>query len=220
VDAGGISRLRDVLAGGYLALEPDRQLAASLLERWPATVSLVKVANEFHRRAARWAVNGGTPGFPVPPASGVIFAASGYPLAGGFHAAAAADRPDALFAYAEADLKAVVFARGLLATRDPLHVSANQALARDPAGLLGPPEAQAVTERGPVMLQLQLCAQWWPGDFAAWAVAEYARLLPSGSSLAVSLGIPGGADGSAEFMTDIGRVGGTICPHTEAEVSG
>jgi hypothetical protein len=56
-----------------------------------------------------------------------------------------------------------------------LRVSAYHTLARDPAGLLGAPEAQAVTKRGPVMLQLQLCAQWWPGKFAAWAVIEIAE---------------------------------------------
>jgi hypothetical protein len=54
VDAGGIGHLRDVLAGGYLAI----------LERWPRTALLVRSANEFHRRAARWAVTGGWPDFP------------------------------------------------------------------------------------------------------------------------------------------------------------
>ena len=80
VDAARITRLRDVLAGGHLALEPDRRLAASILRRSPWTAARVTGANDFHRRVATWAVGGGTPDFPVPPAVGVIFAASGYPL--------------------------------------------------------------------------------------------------------------------------------------------
>jgi hypothetical protein len=187
VDAGRISRLRDVLAGGHLALEPDRRLAASILERWPATASLVRAANEFHRRAAQWAVTGGTSDFPIPPAAGVIFAASGYPLPGGFHATAAAARPDALFAYAEVDQPAISFSRALLAARDPERVSVYAASARNPDGLLAAAQARAILGRGPVMVQLQLCAQWWPAEFAAWAVAEYARLLPSGRVMALRL---------------------------------
>jgi hypothetical protein len=164
----------------------------------------------------------------------VIFAASGYPLRGGttdssgysiyagFHAAAQAARPDALFAYASADQDAVAYTHALLAYPDPGRVSAYEASASDPTGLLGAPQAQAILARGPVMVQLQLCAHWWPADFAAWAVAEYARLLRElspGSTLALTLGITGGGRGGTEFMAYLGRAGGTVCLHTEDEVA-
>jgi hypothetical protein len=216
MDVARIVRLRDVLAGGYLALEADRRLAA----RWPWAGDLVKDANKFHRRAATWAVTGGTPGFPVRPAAGVVFAASGYPLPGGFHEAAAAACPGALFVYLDAVPEAVAYSRALLGAPDPLRVSARLASARDPAGLLAVPAVQAILDRGPVMVQLQLCCQWWPGDFCAWAVAEYARLMPSGSMLALSLGVPGGAPGAAELTADISRAGGSLYPHDEAAVAG
>jgi hypothetical protein len=219
LDAGRIGRLRDVLAGGHLALEPDRRLAADILSRWPWVGGLVRGANDSYRRAAEWAVAGGTPDFPVPPAAGVIFAASGYPVGGGFHATAARARPDALFSYASADAASVMFARALLAAPDPQHVSAYPASARDPAGLVGARQAKAILERGPAMVQLQLCAQWWPSAFCEWAGAEYARLLPPGSSLALSLGIPGGAPGAAEFTADISRAGGRVYSHTEGQVA-
>ena len=233
LDAGRIGRLRDVLAGGHLALEPDRQLAASILQRWPWAGDLTKGANEFYPRAAHWAVVGGTPEFPVPEAAGVIFAGSGYPppdgtdssgrpVYRGFHAAAQAARPDALFAYADADPEAVAFTEALLADPDPERVSAYEAAASDPARLLGAPQAQAVLARGPVMVQLQLCAHWWPSDFAAWAVAEYAKLLRElapGPKLALTLGITAGAPGGTEFMAYLGRAGGTVCLHTEEEVA-
>jgi hypothetical protein len=220
LDAGRIARLRDVLAGGHLALEPDRRLAADIRKRWPWAGALVAGANEFHRRAAAWVVAGGAPDFHVPPAAGVIFAASGYPLPGGFHRAAAVISPDALFAYANSDPAAITFSRALLAAPERGRVSVYAASARDPAALLGAAQARAILEHGPVMVQLQLCAQWWPAGFCAWAVAEYARLLPSGSSLALSLVVPGGGCGGAEFMADIGLAGGRFYPHADAEVAG
>lgn len=220
VDAGRIGRLRDVLAAGYLALEADRTLAAQVLEGRPWLRDMVTGANEFHRRAAEWAVRGGTPEFPVRPAAGVIFAACGYPLPGGFHAAAAAAAPDALFAYADIDAAAITYNLALLAAPDPEHVSVFAGSARDPAGLLSAGHAIAMLERGPVMVQLQLCAHWWPPAFCAWAVCEYGRLLPRGSTLALSLGVAGGAPGAAEFSADLERAGGRIYGHTEAEVAG
>jgi hypothetical protein len=219
LDVGQIARVRDVLAGGHLGLDADRRLAADILKRWPWTAGLVDDANWFHRRAAYQAVTGGTPDFPVPPAAGVIFAACGYPLPGGFHAEAQAARPDALFVYAEADPFAIMYNRALVAAPDPEHVSAHAGSARDPAGLLSSGHAQAIMARGPVMVQLQLCAQWWPSGFCAWAVREYARLLSPGSTLALSLGVPGGAPGVAEFSEGISRAGGAIYPHTGAEVA-
>jgi hypothetical protein len=220
VDPGRIARLRDVLAGGHLALEADRLAAGKILQRWPATAELVKGANEFHRRAAAWAVSGGTPDSPVPRAAGVIFAACGYPLPGGFHAAARAARPDALYCYASGDPATVSFCRSLLAAPDPLRVSAYLASARDPAAVLGAPAARVVLDRGPVMVQLQFCCQRWPSAFCAWAVAEYARLLPSGSSLALSLGIAGGGSGADGLAAAIGGAVGTVHVHTEDEVAG
>ena len=219
LDARRIACLRDALADGHWSYRENRELAAQILDRWPGTAALVKGANGFHGRAAAWAVSGGTPEFRVVPAAGVIFAASGFPLRDGFHGAAQAAAPAALFAYAEADAEAAVISRELLAGSDPGRVCAYQASACDPAGLLGAGEARGILARGPVMVQLQLCAQWWPGKFAAWAVAEYARLLPPGSSLALSLVIPGGGDGAAGFMADVGRAAGRIYSRGAAEVA-
>ena len=67
--------------------------------------------------------------------------------------------------------------------------------------------------------QLQLCAQWWAPEFAAWAVAEYGRRLPSGSTVALSLAVPAGGNGADLFMSDISRAGGTIYPHTVDDVA-
>ncbi|HZR53628.1 MAG TPA: SAM-dependent methyltransferase [Streptosporangiaceae bacterium] len=233
LDAGRIARLRDVLAGGHMGLAPDRQLARSILERWPGTASLVKSANDFNSRTAVWAVSGGTPEWPVPPAEGVIFAASGYPVGvktdresfralpgGGFHPGAAEQAPRALFVYADADPGAVLMSKVLLSEPEPLRVSACQVPASDPAALLSTPAARVLLDRGPVMVQLQLCAMWWPPELAAWAVAEYGRLLPPGSTVALSLIVPGGASDSHEFLAAFGGAGGIVYPHTEADIAG
>jgi hypothetical protein len=233
VSTRGIARLRDVLAGGHLGLQADRDLAAQILERWPGTGALVKAGNEFHRRAAARAVAGGEAGFPAPPAEGVIFAASGFPLGtrtdpesfralpgGGFHPRAAGQAPSALFVYADADPLAVELSKVLLGQPEPLRVSACQVPASDPGGLLAHPTVRMLLDRGPVMVQLQFCALWWPSELAAWVVTEYRRLLPAGSTVALSLIVPGGADGSGEFLAALGRAGGTPYPHTEADVAG
>jgi hypothetical protein len=228
LDAGRIARLRDVLAGGYLAHQADCDLAGAILARWPWAGDLVTTANDSHRRTAAEAVSGGTPDCPVPPAAGVIFAAAGYPLrdprhggAHGFHLAARAANPDAVFVYSSCDPVADLYSRALLAEPDPGHVSVAESLACDPAGLLATAEAQAVLARGPVQLQVQLCAHWWPGDFAAWAIAEYARLLRgTGSTVALTVGIPGGGGHAAEFAADVNRAGGTLYAHTADDIAG
>jgi hypothetical protein len=218
LDAGRIARLRDVLAGGYLAHDDDERAAAALLALWPGIDLLVQAGNDFHRRAARWAVSGGTPGFPVPEAAGVIFGGCGYPVGGGFHQAAAAARPEAMFTYASADPAAVNYCRVLLARPEPLRVSAYQASPADPAALLGSFAARAVLDRGPVMVQLQFCCQRWPGEFCAWALGEYARRLPPGSTVALTMGIPGGTASAARITQDLGAAAGSpFYPHAEAD---
>jgi hypothetical protein len=229
LDAGRIARLRDVLAGGHLGLDPDRRLAASLTARWPWLPDAVQGANEFHRRAAHWAVTGGTPECPVPPAAGVIFAASGYPVGGkdaaggplplGFHGAAQAARPDALFAYADVDIAALTYNLALLAEPDPGRVSAYLASARNPEELLSNGHAQAIASRGPVLVQLQLCLHWWPADFAAHALAGYGEQLPPGSAVALSAGVPGGGPGWQELTADL-LAAGTVYSHTGDDIAG
>ena len=225
LDAGRIERARAALAGvGHLVFEPDRQFAASAAGRWPWLPGLVREADDFHRRAARWAVLGGTAECPVPPAAGVIFGAAGYPArdasgAYGYHAQAQAAAPGTLFAYAAADATATAYNRALLAARDPGRTSAVTAWTRDPAGLLRMPEAVALTGRGPVQFQLQLCVHWWPAEFARWAVGEYARLLPRGSTLALSAFAPGGGAGGGDFAAAMSRAGGEVRLHGEDEIA-
>lgn len=222
IDVGRIGRLRNVYAGGHLAFEADRQLAGVIAEGRPWLPRLVRGADEFHRRAARWAVTGGTPDFPVPPAAGVIFAAAGLPVHGGFHGPAQAARPDALFAYADPDPAALAYNLALLVTPDPGHVGTYVASARDPLAVLGNGHAAEILARGPVQLQLQLCAHWWKNEFAAWTLARFAELLRAeapGSTIALSVGVRGDGEGGEEFAADLARAGGEVRAHSALQVA-
>jgi hypothetical protein len=87
--------------------------------------------------------------------------------------------------------------------------------------VLGAFAARVILDRGPVMVQLQFCAQRWPSAFCAWAVAEYARLLPAGSTLALTLGVPGGNPSAPELVASLSRAGASeFHSHDEAEVAG
>jgi len=216
LDAGRIARVRDVLAGGHLGLEADRQAAGGIRDACPQAPALVTAAGEYHRVAAWRAVTAGIPEFPAPPAAGVIFAGCGYPDHGGFHARALQASPAALFAYAPSDPWALALNLELLAHPDPGHVSAYLADAHDPAAVLGNPHAQEILSRGPVMLQLQLRAHWWPADLAAWVTAEYARRLPPGSTLVMTLAVAG----DPEAAEAVARAAGSpFYLHPEHEVA-
>jgi hypothetical protein len=221
VDPARTSLLRDVLAGGHIAqAERDRGLAKAILRLVPVSGDQMAAANDFHRRAARWAVAGGTPDNPCQPAGGVIFASSGYPLPGGFHAEAASVAPRALFAYVEADPAAVAYNRALLAKREPLRVSAYQAAAYEPGRVLGAPAAQVILDRGPVMVQLQMCCHWWSSELCTWVLGEYKGRLPSGSSVALSVGVAGNAAGYAELAAEVTRIGVAPQGHRVEDVAG
>lgn len=225
LDTGRTARLRDVLAGGYLAYQADRDRGAALAP-WHLG-RLVRDANAFHRQAAVWAVTGcGSPGFRVPPAAGVIFAAAGYPAPDpdrpgvlGFHTAAQEASPGALFAYVEPHLEALTYNLALLAVPDMDHVAAYAATACAPGDVLGNGNAREILARGAVHVQLQLRLHWWDTGFCAWALTEYGRLLTPGSTLAVTLAVPGIPGRWEEFAAAARDAGCPVQAHTPADVA-
>jgi len=211
LDALAIARLYDVMRGGYHGRAADKELAARIEDQFPGTAQTILDADAFHRRAAVLAVTAGG-------ADGVLFGASGFPLRGEpqLHQDAARADPAARFGYASgSDVIRALTAREL---KDDERAAAFYASARDPAGLLGSPEAAAVGS--PVSVHLPLVLHFWPADFAAWAVSEYGRLLRErgpGSSLVLSLRLDGGNGQYARLLADAGiRVHG----HTAADVAG
>lgn len=210
-DPTAAARLYDAFRGGYHALRAERELAKEAARRFPGSLERIRAADAFHRRAAVWAVTEGG-------AAGVIFGAHGFPVPGAVmpHEDAAEANLAARFAYADASAVITVLTARAIAG-DP-RAAAYTASLRNPAALLGAPEAAVLT--APVSVQLQLAAHYWPGPDAAELIGEYARLLGSGSSLVLTLGIPVSGDpASAEFWELVSKGAGQVHAHTEGDVA-
>jgi S-adenosyl methyltransferase len=209
-DTAAIARLYDVMRGGYHGRGADKDLAARIEDQFPGTAQTIRDAGRFHRRTAVLAVTAGG-------ASGVLFGASGFPLPGPqLHEDAARANPGARFAYAaDGSVIRALITRSL---KDAGRAAAFQGSVRDPAGLLGSPQAAALGS--PVSVHLPLVLHFWPADFAAWAIAEYGRLLRErgpGSSLVLSLRL---ADGGGEYARLLAGAGIRVYGHTAAAVEG
>ncbi|HXJ26563.1 MAG TPA: SAM-dependent methyltransferase [Streptosporangiaceae bacterium] len=182
-DPDAPAQTRAAATGGHNATARYRREVGAITARWPFTARLVRDANSFHRRASAWAVTAGG-------CSGVVYAAAGYPPEGEppLHAPAARENPGALFGYCDPSGKVTAVLAGTLAMADPEHVSTWTARWADPEAVLGAPAAREMTRRGPVMVQAVLVPQRLSSRECARIIAAYARMLPPGSSLALSMG--------------------------------
>jgi hypothetical protein len=189
IDSGRIARVHDALAGGIWADAAEREIAAEADARWPGTGDQVRAARVFHARVAAWAVT-------TQGTRAVIVGAAGYPCDPDPHREALAAVPEARFAFCDPDPVVTLANRAILG-RDP-RVTASHASVTDPAALLAWPWMGAPP--GPLLAVLPLAAACWPGPCAAALLAEYGRLMPSGSLLAMSLWVPDGGRGGEEFL--------------------
>lgn len=198
VDAPRLARIRNAVIGGPWADSDDRELAAAIERQWPGIGQLAGHIRSYHRASAVAAAERGV--------AGIVFAAAGLPASPHPHEDAQRLYPAVRYVYADPD-KAITFINAGTYTGNPA-VAAVTRTVRDPEGLLGSPEVQAVirppgTPEGaadrPVSVQIIFVAHWWPATMARELVAEYARLLPPGSSLVLTLGVSNGSDASREF---------------------
>lgn len=216
------ARLREALTNGHNTMERDRAAAGELLKRWPRSGQGVTHAYAFHRHAAGEAVTASV------PAAGVIFAAAGYPPADRriaaadrpLHSLAARAAPGTVFGYADSDPKVTAVTRGVLAAASRGAVSAWTAGEAVPEEVLGSPAAARMLAR-PAHVGLVLCAHYWaPCDVQA-VVTGYARLLPPGSTLALSMPAadPDWPD-TQEWVKACSRaIGRQVYLHTPADLS-
>ena len=221
-DRGRGARLREALTSGHNTLETDRAAAVELQKRWPWAGTAVIHARAFHRHAAEDAVTRSA------PAAGVIFACAGYPPASRhlaaadrpLHALAARAAPGTVFGYADADPKVTAVTAGVLAAGSRGMVSAWTADEAVPEDVLGSPAAARMLAAGPVHVGAVLCAHYWVPCNVQAVVAAYARLLPPGSTLALSLPAadPGWAD-TEEWVKACSRaIGRQMYLHTPADL--
>lgn len=201
----------DACRGGPHGTAAQRAVAAEVERRWPGTRDQVRAADAFHVRQALRAVTGYIGGADWPPARGLVYAPAGfwpeYDGARWPHEAAALAAPRSRHLYANADRHLVqVWQQELRRRRPGPRVMAAQSRAGDPRQGAG--MARAAGLEGPWSVQLQACAHWWPPDVARLTVAMWADVLPPGSSLVLSVPVPGGVDARGEF----GALVATVVP--------
>lgn len=207
-----IARLHLALAGGDSARFADRseiRAAAAIESRWPGTGEQFAAAYAFGARAARRAVTD-------DGAAGVIFGAAGFPPGFAMHAGALEAAPGARVVYASVSGEAAYLNGTLLGGP---RVAAVRASVRYPAELMGLPEVRALG--GPVQLQIQLCAHFWPAAMCRDVTARFAELLPPGSTLALSLWCPDPTAAGGELMAALSAAAGyPAYAHSPDDVAG
>lgn len=220
--AADIVRFHDALLGGKWADAAQRDLAGEVGRRFPghrtadplpggAAGEQVLAARLVHARAATWAVTKHT-----DRAAGVVAGFCGYPFDPDPHAFALTRAPHARFVYAAAAPEVAVVARGILGGD---RVTTVTAMLRDPEGLMGLPQVRSLG--GPIQLQAQLAAHWWPPELARELITAYADLLPAKSTLVLTLGIPAESDAGRQFTVMLSQVGGSpVYAHREEDVAG
>lgn len=204
-DVHAIARVRNALERGRWADAPDRALARRLGVLCPGAAELVRKVREFHRKAARAAIAAG--------AAGVVYAGSGFPADPMPHMTRTGNVMHGQHVFAYPDEGVTFVNQG--ETRHE-RVTAITAAGADPAGLMGMPEVQAI--EGRLQVQLQLLAQYWPAEEAARITAAYAGMLPSGSSLVLTLGSPVTAEGRQFAKAVEDAIGMPVHAHTAADV--
>lgn len=207
VDTAVIARLTSALAGGDYHYATDRELARQVKARFPGICEHLAAARRFHGAAALRAVTRGQ-------ARGILVMGAGYPCRPDPHEAPLGAVPAVRAVYADPDEAVTAVNRVRLGGP---RVSACQGVARDPAGTLAVPEVAALPR--PLCVIVRMCLQYWPPDAAAAITAAWARLLPPGSFLAVSLVVP--SPEAAGWLTAMLRDAGIrLWRHEPADLAG
>lgn len=177
-----VDRVYNYWLGGKQHLAADRQVGDAIRRRFPAVPLHVEAARKFHLRAARWCADEGIARFI---AAGVATWMPGHP---NVHDAAREADPGAEAVYVHRGLEALARARALLAGPG---VRLARAKADCPGELLeAAPVAAMIADGKPACLMLAMTLHFAAPEEARRQVVSYARALPPGSALAVSVALP------------------------------
>lgn len=191
-----VAKVRDAFTGGHYADREERIAAGEILARFPAIADAVRAARRCHADAALRAVT-------REGARGVVFGACGFPCEPCPHAAALEAVPSARFAYCSVEPRVTYYSGGELGGPN---VAACRGSLRRPAELLALPEIAAIG--GPLQVQAQLSAHYWPDRQGPELMAEYARLLPPGSTILLTAGIADATDAGRAFLAMLSAASG------------
>ena len=173
-----VARVYVYWLGGKDHFPADRAEAERLLGIYPPLRDLARGNRAFVIQAVSWAARQGISQF--------IDLGAGLPAAPAVHQAARKVLPAARVAYVDIDPVVLSHARALLATGDG--VTAVAADLRDPGAVLADRELRAVINPArPVCVILGAVLHFMDADAARAVTAGYARLMATGSCLAVSV---------------------------------
>ncbi len=189
----------------------DRELGKAIEEEFPTVPVHVWAAKEFHLRVARWSAERGIARFVR--AGAVTWAPNGRNI----HEAAREVIPAAEVVYVNRDAEAADWAREQLA--DSPGLASVRASVLRPAEVLEAPEIAALlAPRRPVCLILGMVLHFAPAEHAAAVTAAYARALPSGSAIAVSVALPDDSPQADRLLAMFTPA--RVYRHTAADVTG
>ncbi len=209
------ARIMDAVRGGPHGTDPERAIAAAIEAQFPGSGERLREAAAFHSLLAAEAVT-------VLGARSLIVAGPGYPPSGWDeaelpHLAAVRAVPPVRCLYVTADRALSMLWQGTLA--GDASATAAWASAGDPGQVAE--TAQAAGLEGPWSVQVQLCAHWWTDDQAAKVVAGYADVMPAGSTLVLTVPVPGGVPAGGRMGALVGEAAGTVpVAHSPQAIAG
>ena len=205
-----VDRVYNYWLGGKQHLAADRLVGDAIRRRFPAVPDHVEAARKFHLRAARWCADDGISRFI---AAGVATWLPGHP---NVHDAAREADPGAEVVYVHRGLEALARARALLAGPGVRFVRAKTD--RPDELLSAAPVAAMIAEGKPVCVMLGMTLHFSAPREALSQVASYARALPPGSAVAVSVALPDNSPEAAELLAMFTPA--PVCRHTAEDVAG
>jgi S-adenosyl methyltransferase len=206
LDRPNVGRVYDYILGGTDHYAVDRAFAERVIARFPVIRPAAMANRVFLRRVVRHLVKRGIRQF--------VDVGSGVPTMGPTHEVADELRSGSKVVYVDNEPVAVAHGHILLERDgDPTRHAVVQADLRDPTDVVHKVAATGLIdwERPVALLLIAVLHVGQPGqdgdDVAPDVVAEYRRLLPSRSYLAISHATPDGVpEATAREMTEVGRM--------------
>ncbi|WP_432824829.1 SAM-dependent methyltransferase [Dactylosporangium sp. CA-092794] len=184
------ARVYDYTLGGFHNFQVDREFAEEAQRAWPGIYQLAHANRSYLGRAVQFLAGLGVRQF--------LDIGSGIPTLGNVHEVAQAMIPDARVAYVDIDPVAVAHSRHILAGNP--HAIAISGDLRRPDEILAHPEVLGLLDFSePVALLLMAVLHFVPDDDDPGAIVrQFDEAAVSGSYVALSHGIPAGAQADAQ----------------------
>jgi SAM-dependent methyltransferase len=204
-----VARVYDYTLGGKDNFPADREFAEQLFTIVPEVVDHVRVNRQFLARAVTWLAGQGVSQF--------IDLGPGLPTKPNTHETARAVRPDARVVYVDNDPVVVVHLDAATGGCDP-ELSVLNADTWKPSAIMAAPEVTGYLDLdSPVAVIMGFLLHYLPAPEAAAVVAEYARLLPAGSYLVITIGRGDPGTRVEKFYTAYNADARRLYNHTHAD---